>query len=240
MGLSTKGVSEPVAGSSISKKLEPGSHTCSIVGIKLQKNLFDKKRVDPEYLMLILEGPDLGASFEGFLIDKDAPEKGAHKGQVAWVKASEWAFSDGKTKTGVEIKKEDDILRYIKHICQQTGCEKWFDKQDKKHDTIQDFVACMDKEKPFKDKLVNVCIAGRQYKDKKDYLQWDLHLPKFYGKYIPLEDASVAPEDSRLIQFNESLHVKKFTPINKFGDDEQNNVNGANNISSGDTTFELD
>lgn len=219
MAISTKNVSEPVAGSSLSKKLEPGNVKCTITGIKLQKNQFDKKRVDPEYLMLILEGPDLGAGFEGFLLDKDNPEKGAHKGQVAWVKASEWAFSDGTTKTGVEIKKDNEILRYIKHICQQADCMKWFDKQDGKHETIQSFVEQLDKDQPFKGKEINVCIAGRQYKDKKDYMQWDLFLPKFVGKSIPLEDASVPETDSKLIKFNEALHVKKIAPVESFGND---------------------
>jgi hypothetical protein len=240
MGLSTKGVGEPVAGSSVSKKLEPGNHTCSIVGIKLQKNLYDKKRVDPEYLMLILEGPDLGEGFEGFLIDKDNPDKGAHKGQVAWVKASEWAFADGTTKTGVEIKKDNDILRYLKHICQQTGCEKWFDKQDGKHETIQLFVEQMDKDKPWKENKVNVCIAGRQYKDKKDYMQWDLHLPKFVGKSIPLEDASIPSEDSRLVQFNENLHVKKYTPVSNFGGDENHTSNDTVVDPTANDSFHLD
>lgn len=207
--ISTKDVGEPVAGSFMSKKLEPGNQTCTIVGIKLQKNIYDKKKVDPEYLMLILEGPDLGPAFEGFLRDKDAPEKGIHKGQVAWVKASEWAFADGVTKTGIEIKKDNEILRYLKSICQQTDCMKWFDAQNNKHETIASFVEKIDKDKPFGNTKIKVCIAGRQYKDKKAYMQWDLSLPKFTGKNIPFEDASVPADDSKLIVFNENLHVKK-------------------------------
>lgn len=234
--ISTKGISEPVAGSSLSKKLEPGKEKCTIIGVKLQKNQFDKKRVDPEYLMLILEGPDLGPGFEGFLIDKEAPEKGAHKGQVAWVKASEWAFSDGTTKTGVEIKKDNEILRYIKHICQQTGSIEWFDAQDGKHETIQSFVEQFDNDKPFAGKEVNVVIAGRQYKDKKDYMQWDLHLPKFVGKSVPLEDASVPEADSKLIVFNENMHVKKLAPVASFGDNTENTAPKVQNTDS----FDLD
>jgi len=233
--ITTKGVGEPVAGSSLSKKLEPGRTKATMVGIKLQKNQFDKKRVDPEYLMLILEGPDLGAGFEGFLIDKDSPEKGAHKGQVAWVKASEWAFSDGTTKTGVEIKKDNEILRYLKHICQQTDCMKWFDAQDGKHETIQSFVEQMDKDKPFAGKEINVVIAGRQYKDKKDYMQWDLHLPKFIGKSIPLEDASVPDADSKLIVFNKALHVKELAPVASFGNDTD-----AAPVTKKEDSFDLD
>ena len=207
--ITTKNVTEPVAGKGSSKKLEPGNETVTILGVKLQPNKYDKYKKDAEYLMLVLEGPDMGAGFEGFMRDKDDPSKGIHTGQTAWVKASQWAFADGTTKGGIEISKDNEILRYIKSICMQTDSMKWFDEQDGKHDTIKSFVEQFDADKPFAGKKLNVCIAGHEFKKKdSNYLAWDLHLPKYSGKDIPFEAAGTA--DSKLIKFNESIHIKRY------------------------------
>jgi hypothetical protein len=206
--ITTKNVDAPVGGKGPSKKLEPGNQEVTIVGVKLQPNKFDKFKKDSDYLMLVLEGPDLGPNFEGFMKDKDDPSKGMHHGQVAWVKASEWAFADGTTKSGIEIKKDNEILRYIKSICLETDCMSWFDKQDGQHETIQSFVEQFDTDQPFAGKKLNVCISGRQYKNKEGYMNWDLFFPKFSNKEIPFESATVNPAASKICKFNENLHVK--------------------------------
>ena len=210
--ITTKDVGEPVAGKGPSKKLEPGNQQITIVDVKLQVNKFDKFKKDAEFLMLIMEGPDLGPNFEGFMRDKDDPSKGMHTGQVAWVKASEWAFADGTTKTGIEIKKNNEILRYIKSLCVQTDSMKWFDDQDGKHETINSFVEQFNEDRPFEGKKLNVCLAGNYYykKDKqseKKFLNCDLYLPKFTAKEIPFENPVVST--SKLTVFNEALHIKQ-------------------------------
>lgn len=231
--ITTKNVTTPVADKGPSKKLEPGNHTVTIEGVKLQPNKFDRYKKDSDYLTLILEGPDMGPGFEGFMRDKDDPSKGMHAGQVAWVKASQWAFADGTTKTGVEISKDVEVLRYIKSICAQTDSMKWFEEQDGKHETIQSFVEQFDADKPFKGKKLDVCIAGHEYKKKDSvYMNWDLYLPKYSGKNVPFEAAGT--RDSKLIKFDESTHVKRYQ------EKESSSGSSTPTSNTGSQDFDLD
>lgn len=217
MGISTKNVDSPTpSGSSTSKKIEPGRQNLKITGVKLQPNKF---KPGSDYLMLVVEGPAVGGGFEGFLIDKDDPSKGNHEGQVGWVKASEWAFMDSTIKSGksagTEIKRDDEILRYIKSLCVETGAEAWFAEQDGKHETIESFVEAFDKEKPYKDKFLRMCVCGRQY-ESKGYLNWDLYLPKWSKGNVPFENANVAESMSKVFTFDETKHIKKAAPVANF------------------------
>src|SRR5690242_5180162 len=82
------------------KTLQPGNTVAKINSVSLEEFKF---KPGGYHLVMSLEGKDLGASFEGFFINKDKKELGRHKGQVGKVKASEWAFADSTTKTGVAV-----------------------------------------------------------------------------------------------------------------------------------------
>lgn len=200
-----------------SKTLTPGNQQCKIQGVELQEFML---KPGSYYMVLHMEGSDLGKDFEGFWINKDDESLGRHKGQVGRVKASEWAFADSTTKTGIEISRNTEILKFIKSLCTALGTVKWLDDQNDKHNTIEELVAAFNSEQPFKDKLLNYCIGGKEWKDKKGYIQYDLFLPKFTKGGFPFESTTDKP--SKLIKYNEVDHLRKakVSDVTEFGSAE--------------------
>lgn len=200
--LSTKNI--PTGGEGVSKTLEPGTSFCKINSISLEEFKFKPGGLN---VMLHLEGEDLGTGFEGFFIDKDRPELGRHKGKVGTVKATEWAFADGETKSGIPVKRDTEMLKWLKQFCTSLGCLDWFDNQDEKHPNIESFFTTFNKEKPFAKSFYRFCIAGKEYTNRGGYTAYELFLPKYSKEGVPVEkdDVTVA----KLIKFNPSEHIKK-------------------------------
>lgn len=200
--LSTKNI--PTGGEGVSKTLEPGVSLCKINNVSLDEFKFKEGGLN---VILHLEGEDLGKSFEGFFIDKDRPELGRHKGKVGTVKATEWAFADGETKTKIPVNRDQEMLKWLKQFCTSLDCLPWLDSQDNKHATIQSLFAAFDKEKPFANKFYRFCIAGKEYTNRAGYTAYELFLPKYSKDGVPVESDDVSV--SRLIKFNSSEHIKK-------------------------------
>jgi hypothetical protein len=212
--LSTKNVT--TGGDGVSKTLEPGVALCKINGLSLEEFKFK----DGAYnVILHLEGEDLGSGFEGFFIDKDRPELGKHKGKVGNVKGTEWAFADGETKSGVQVSRDMEMLKWLKQFCSSIGCLAWFDSQDEKHDTIESLFAAFSKDKPFKDNFYAFCIAGKEYTNRGGYTAHDLFLPRYSKEGVPVELDNASP--SKLLKFKPEDHIKKrkVEPVNEFGGD---------------------
>ena len=107
MALSTTDLG--TGGSGLPKTITPGNHVLKINSIELE----DFKFIDNAYhLMLHVETAPI-EGFEGFMIDKDDESKGRYAGQIGRVKASQYAFADGETKSGIKIQRDRSIL-----ICQ--------------------------------------------------------------------------------------------------------------------------
>jgi hypothetical protein len=212
--LSTKNIT--TGGDGVSKTLEPGVALCKINGLSLEEFKFK----DGAYnVILHLEGEDLGSGFEGFFIDKDRPELGKHKGKVGNVKGTEWAFADGETKSGVQVSRDMEMLKWLKQFCSSIGCLAWFDSQDEKHDTIESLFAAFSKDKPFKDNFYAFCIAGKEYTNRGGYTAHDLFLPRYSKEGVPVELDNASP--SKLLKFKPEDHIKKrkVEPVNEFGGD---------------------
>jgi hypothetical protein len=213
--LSTKNI--PTGGEGVSKTLEPGTSLCKINNVSLEDFKFKEGGLN---IMLHLEGEDLGAGFEGFFINKDRPELGRHKGKVGTVKATEWAFADGETKSGIPVKRDTEILKWLKQFCTSMGCLSWLDSQDEKHDTIQSMFVAFNKEKPYANKFFRFCIAGKEYTNRAGYSAYELFLPKYSKEGVPVEKDDVA--SPKLIKFNPSEHIKKkkVENVSEFGSPE--------------------
>ena len=171
--------------------------------------------------------------FEGFALDKDHPEKGHFAGQIGRIKASQYAYADGETKTGIKIQRDRSILIFLQNLCKTLGINEWMQAQHNKHDTIEDFVEAFNQSAPIKDKYLEFCIAGKEYVGKTGYTNYDMWLPKAEkGKY-----AFGEVEEGKVIRYDESKHLKKLetTEVSKFGDD-------ADDFSSNkpSTDFSLD
>lgn len=194
------------------KSLQPGNVVCTIHNVKLRDFRFKPNAYE---MVLTLEGPDQGPDFEGFFIDKNDESLGRYKGQVADVKAGEWAFSDGVTKSGIEISRDEDILKFMKNLCVSLDINNWLVSQDDKHDTIESLVEKFNEDKPFKGIAMEYCIAGKEYTNKNNYTAYDLFLPKFSKEGSPFGKTRVA-------KFNPDTHIrrKKVEPVNEFGSDD--------------------
>jgi hypothetical protein len=209
--ISTKDVQ--ATSSSPKKTLNPGEHTVKINSVSLESVSY---KAGAYHLILNVEGPDMGTSFEGFLVDKDKPNGARYKGQIGKVKFGFYPFSDGETKTGIKISRDLSILRAIQQLCIAGSKLEWFEEADGKFATIEDFVKAANVVIA-DDSLFNMCINGKEY-EKNGYINYDLFLPKSSKEAYALESATAT--SSRLISYNPELHIKKVKVENveSFGD----------------------
>jgi len=212
MGLSTTGLGKE-GGTGLPKTISPGNHTVKLNSINLEEFGFIKGAY---HLMLNVETEPIDG-FEGFMIDKDNPEAGHYAGQVGRVKASQYAFADGTTKSGIQIQRDKSILIFLQNFCKALEVNSWFVDQDNKHDTIEEFVEAFNKEKPFKDIFFDVCVAGKEYEGKSGYTNYDMWLPK-----SSKDGYAFAAKGGKVVPFDEQTHLKKMevNPVENFGDDD--------------------
>jgi len=200
--------------SSLPKTINPGNKVLKINSLELE----DFKFISGAYHLILHVETEPIDGFEGFAIDKDNPEKGHYAGQIGRVKASQYAFADGETKSGIKIQRDRSILIFLQNFCKTLGINEWMQAQHNKHETIEDFIAAFNKTAPFKDKYLEFCIAGKEYVGKTGYTNYDMWLPKAEnGKY-----AFGEVEEGKVIRYDEQKHLKKLDvkPVDKFGDDE--------------------
>jgi hypothetical protein len=214
MGLSTKDLVNENNGGGMAKTIAPGNHTLKINSIVLE----DFQFIDgAKHLILNVETEPI-EGFEGFLIDKDDESKGKYKGQIGRVKASQYAFADGQTKSGIKIQRDRSLMMFLANLSKATGIMKWFEEQDNKFNTIEDFVKNFSNNAPLKDKYLDFCVAGKEYENKSGYTAYDMWLPKAENnKYAYGEEGS-----ERILKYDEAKYLKKLEvkPVDNFGDDD--------------------
>lgn len=214
--------------SSVSKVLEPGNHIVTVNSVKLETPPYNK---DAFSIVLGLEGPDMGEGFEGFFINKEDESLGRHKGKVASVKTSQYAYADGTTKTGIKIDRNVELVKALKNLCSALGCLTWLEDENNKHETIESLFEKFGTDKPFAGKSLRCCIAGKEYVNNKGYTNFDLFFAKPNRGQYAYESASVPASDSRVIEFNPDIHIikKKVEVVTSFGD---NNVTTSSSVGS--------
>ncbi len=192
------------SGGGTPKVIQPGVIECKINSITLDKVPYKEGAYN---ISLNVESQPMGSDFEGFLIDKDNPDGGRYEGQIGRVRFSEWPYSDGETKTGIKISRDTEIVKAIQTICKETSSTNWLEAQDNLHETIEEFVMAFNNDKPFKDKFVKVCVAGKEYMNKAGYINFDLYLPRAGRGQVSIE--SLGKESGKLIAFDSEAHIKK-------------------------------
>jgi hypothetical protein len=213
MALSTTDLG--TAGSSgLPKTIIPGNHVLKINSIELEEFKFIPGAF---HLMLHVETQPI-EGFEGFMIDKDDESKGRYDGQIGRVKASQYAFADGETKTGIKIQRDRSILIFLRTLAHTLELDSWFVEQDGKHETIEDFVKEFNRTANFRGKFLEFCVAGKEYEGKSGYTNYDMWLPKAEGKKY----AFGALETTSVVTFDEAKHLKKMEvkEVKSFGDDD--------------------
>ena len=212
MALSTTDLAKE-GGSGLPKTIAPGNHVLKINSVALEEFKF----IANAYHLVINVETEPIDGFDGFLIDKDNESLGRYAGQIGRVKASQDAFADGKTKTGIEVQRDRSILIFLQKLCKTLGINDWFVAQDDKHDTIEEFIEAFNNDAPFKDKYFDACVAGKEYEGKSGYTNYDMWFPKD-GKGV----YSIAPKGGSVLQYNEETHLKKMETkeVTSFGDDD--------------------
>jgi len=212
MALSTEGLT--TGGSGLPKTISPGNNILKINSVTLDEFKF----IDNAYhLMLHVETKPIDG-FEGFNKSKDNPDAGKYDGQIGRVKASQYAFADGETKSGIKIQRDRSILIFLQNLCKSLGINEWMTEQNNQHETIEDFVKAFSDTAPYKDKYLEFCVAGKEYVGKTGYTNYDMWLPKANkGRY-----AYGDVENGKVLIYDEKTHLKKLEnkPVESFGDDD--------------------
>ena len=217
MGLSTTGLSTG-GGSNLPKTISPGNHVLKINSVELE----DFRFIDgAKHLILHVETEPI-EGFEGFMIDKNDESKGHYAGQIGKIKASQYAFADGETKSGIKIQRDRSIMIFLQGLSKTLGINDWFIAQDGLHETIEDFVDAFNKTAPYKDIYLDMCITGKEYLNKNDYTSYDMWLPKAENKKYAFGERG----ENKVITYDESKHLKKLEVknVNTFGNDDDLSV----------------
>ncbi len=217
-------------GSSLAKTIGPGNHVLKINSVELEDFRFIE---GAKHLILHVETAPI-EGFEGFLIDKDDESKGRFEGQIGRVKASQYAFADGETKSGIKIQRDRSILIFLQSLSKTLGVNEWFLEQDGKHESIEDFVEAFNATAPIKDKYLEFCVAGKEYLNKSGYTTYDMWLPKAENRKYAFGET----EGGKVISYEESKHLKKLEvkEVNNFGGDDDDFSMG----SQASSDFSLD
>lgn len=214
--LSTKNIP---SGSGMSKSILPGAKVLKINAITLDKVSYKE---DAYHLTLHSETEPV-EGLDGFLIDKDDASKGKFLGQIGRIKAGSYPFSDGLTKSGIKIERDRTILQFVKNISTELGFYEWFEAQDNKFSTIEEFILHLDASKPFKNIYFNAIVCGKEY-EKNGYINFDLFFPRFDKTSKPIEAIKLVDTANQgaLIVFDNDIHIKKIgkspaaAPIDSF------------------------
>ena len=212
MGLSTTDLSTGTGGG-MQKTIAPGNHELRINSVRLDEFKFIE---GAHHLLFEMETRPI-EGIEGFMIDKNDESKGRYKGQIGRVKASQYAFADGETKSGIKIQRDRSVLMFIKNLSTALNISDWFAEQDNKHETIHDFIKAFNETAPYKDKWLQTCLSGKEYENKSGYVAYDCWFTKPYnGKY------GYALSADKILQYDESKHLKKIEnkKVESFGDDD--------------------
>ena len=206
--LSTKNIP---SGSGMSKSILPGDKTLKINAITLDKVSYKE---DAYHLTLHCE-TDPVEGLDGFFIDKDDTSKGKYLGQIGRIKAGSFPFSDGVTKSGIKIERDRTILQFVKNVATELGFYEWFEAQDNKFNTIEDFIVHLDNSKPFKNIYFKGVVCGKEY-EKNSYINYDLFFPKFDKTSKPMEalNAVDTANTGTLIKFDADVHIKRLNKSN--------------------------
>ena len=213
MALSTTDLGKE-GGSGLPKTIAPGNHRLKINSVFLE----DFKFIEgAKHLVMNVETEPIDG-FQGFMIDKDDESKGHHEGQIGKLKASQYAFADGKTKSGIPIKRDRSILMFLQNMCKAVGANDWFISQNDKHETIEEFVEAFNTDAPFKGRYFDCCVAGKEYEGKSGYTNYDMWIPKGNkdGGY------AFGCIGDKILAYDETQHLKKLETktVEGFGDDD--------------------
>lgn len=186
-----------------SKSIKPGNINAKINEITLQPLKSDPNSC---YLILHLEGEDLGSDFEGFMYDKDKPNLGRAKGQVGKVRYSPYPHKDGVSRAGKPRVKADEILRSLTELSEVAGKRNQLNEIEAT--TIEDFVKQASRILSG-GQFYHWCIGGSAYLKDDGYKEFSLSLAKNEKGFRAYETVDTFP--SKVMVFDYAKHVEDKT-----------------------------
>lgn len=226
----------PNAGNNVPKIINPGTHLCRVVDVKLDAPAYKKEAY---FIVLTLEGPDRGPEFVGLPIDKMNPSLGNYKGQIGNVRSGRYPFSD-YVYEGREISRDEQMFRWINNVAKQLGVLDAMNAGNGiQAATIEEYVDAVRKFITAPGLWAQFTVAGQEYfTEGYDRANYRLFFPKQEGKLLPysaLEDAEGNPVN--FLPYNAAKHiiVKVEEPaqtVTEFGGQSANDMFA---VSSGTT-----
>lgn len=196
------------------------------------------------FIVMRMETAKPNPEFEGYPINSEDPEGPKHDGLVGNVKYSTYAY---KTKydarKGKEVPRDVAILEDMLRLCIELDCVDWFKAAQGKYETSPEWIEAFNNDMPYKDKYLEVCIAGEQYFDKEGKLKTGLHFAKYEKegtKYINAYKSLTNPK--KVVQYNEAIHFKKVEApvVNNFDTASEVAEIEVPEISVDDMPFDVD
>jgi hypothetical protein len=207
----------------------PGNSEVRINSITFEQTPYDSEAYN---VMLHVEGKPLGGDFEGFFRDKDNESKGRYEGQIGRVRMTPYPYKSTTLPSGREIDRDQEILKSMIFLSEVMNKRSELDAVEAQ--TIEDFVDAASK--LFSGSFFNVCLGSREWENKEGYVNNDLYLPKLSKDGIPAE--ALDKDNSRLISFNESVHVRKLVKKDDGGSTTNKKFEPAMNGTAG-SDFDL-
>lgn len=191
------------------KGIVPGNYEVKINKVELWEEYW--KPNDGLFLVFKMETRKPSPDFEGYPIDSENPDGPKHEGLVGNVQFSTYAYTTKYVPyKGKTVERDIAMLEDLFRMCVELDCVDWFKEAQGKYPTIQEWVEAFNKDMPYKDKYLKVCIRGDQYINKEGKLRTTLSFAKYEkvnDKYINAFASVNSKKD--IILYSEEKHFKK-------------------------------
>jgi hypothetical protein len=196
----------PNAGSNVPKIINPGTHLCRVVDIKLDAPSYKKEAY---FIVLTLEGQERGGEFVGLPIDKMNPSLGNYKGQIGNVRSGRYPFSD-YTYQGKEITRDEQMFRWINNVAKQLNVFDAMNAGDGiQAATIEEYIDAVRKFIVQPELWAMYTVGGQEYfTEGYDRANYRLFFPKQEGKLFPYSAMEDAEGNSvNLLPYEADKHI---------------------------------
>jgi hypothetical protein len=194
------------------------------------------------FIVMRMETAKPTPDFEGYPIDSENPDGPKHEGLVGNVKFSTYAYKTKyDSRKGKEVERDVAMLEDLLRLCIELDCVEWFKAAQNKYETIQEWIEAFNNDMPYKDRYLEVCIAGEQYFDKEGKLRTGLHFAKYEKegtKYISAYKSMTSPK--KVVQYDEAKHFKKVEAPVVENFDTSSEVPEMPEINVDDMPFDVD
>lgn len=161
----------------VGKTINPGTHLVRVRDINFNKlERQDRNGNDQYHIELIVETPPMGDGFNGMAVDKNNPNLGTYEGQIGFVKATRYPFSNYIPQNGGKAMPFDEaIYRWISLFANTIGLKEILRAAEIDTEDISEYFYTV---KPYlvnEDRWFWITVAGEEY-EKNGYINYGLYI----------------------------------------------------------------